>query len=467
MRRTILMRFCLVLVVALFINSAVSYYFMGNKLLGETEKNLRDMIHMIEYTLDYDKDILEQVTGIVSELGERRARITVIRSDGTVLADTDAGDPGEMENHLEREEMKAALQTGEGCATRFSQTLQKNMLYVAEKSADGQYVIRAAVAYAGLRDYLPRILPALLAGVAAAFLIAVVVAIRLSDTITKPLMEMSTELQKVHSDNWDFHFKKYKYEELNIISESTTKLAEEVKEHISRLEFEKKVRQEFFSNASHELKTPITAIRGYAELLDTGFEADEKTKQTFVKRILKSTENMTQLIEDILMISRLETKDAEVTFTLVRMGPMMQEVMEAVEPIAREYQVTLHEECEPIAVEASANHIRELLMNLIVNGIKYNHPGGNVWVRVGSSGHNMVLRVRDDGMGISQNDQQRVFERFFRVDKGRSKKMGGTGLGLSIVKHIVEFNDGYMQLKSAPGKGSEFVISIPLERNPV
>lgn len=298
MRRTILMRFCLVLVVALFINSAVSYYFMGNKLLGETEKNLRDMIHMIEYTLDYDKDISEQVTGIVSELGERRARITVIRSDGTVLADTDAGDPGEMENHLEREEMKAALQTGEGCATRFSQTLQKNMLYVAEKSADGQYVIRAAVAYAGLRDYLPRILPALLAGVAAAFLIAVVVAIRLSDTITKPLMEMSTELQKVHSDNWDFHFKKYKYEELNIISESTTKLAEEVKEHISRLEFEKKVRQEFFSNASHELKTPITAIRGYAELLDTGFEADEKTKQTFVKRILKSTENMTQLIEE-------------------------------------------------------------------------------------------------------------------------------------------------------------------------
>ena len=175
---------------------------------------------------------------------------------------------------------------------------------------------------------------------------------------------------------------------------------------------------------------------------------------------------MTQLIEDILMISRLETKDAEVTFTLVRMDPMVQEVMEAVEPIAKEYQVTLHEECEPISVEASANHIRELLMNLIVNGIKYNHPGGNVWVRVGSSGHNMVLRVRDDGMGISENDQQRVFERFFRVDKGRSKKMGGTGLGLSIVKHIVEFNDGYMQLKSTPGRGSEFIISIPLERNP-
>ena len=149
---------------------------------------------------------------------------------------------------------------------------------------------------------------------------------------------------------------------------------------------------------------------------------------------------------------------------MVRFNPLVEDVFDAVEPIAAEYGITLHRECEPVAIEASVKQMRELLMNLIVNGIKYNHPGGNVWVKIASSGHNAVIRVKDDGMGISEMDQQRVFERFYRVDKGRSKKMGGTGLGLSIVKHIVEFNAGYMRLKSQVGKGSEFIISLPLER---
>lgn len=324
--------------------------------------------------------------------------------------------------------------------------------------------MRAAIAYTGLRDYMPTIIPVLLLGVAVAYMIAVIVSIHFANTITRPLSEISQELQKIHTNTWDFHFQKYRYEEMNIISEATTRLAEEVQAHISRLEFEKKVRQEFFSNASHELKTPITAIRGYAELLDNGFVEDEETKKKFIRRILKSTENMTQLIEDILMISRLETKDAEVSFSMVRFNPLVEDVFDAVEPIAAEYGVTLHRECEPVAIEASVKQMRELLMNLIVNGIKYNHPGGNVWVKIASSGHNAVIRVKDDGMGISEADQQRVFERFYRVDKGRSKKMGGTGLGLSIVKHIVEFNEGYMRLKSQVGKGSEFIISLPLER---
>ena len=451
MKKAILLRFTIILFMALAVSSAISYYFMGNKLLADNVSNLLNMVRMIDYALDYDGDIQAQCVKIQKQLKDDSARITVIAADGTVVADTEAESYAGMENHLEREEIQEALAGRIGYVTRYSQTLSENMLYVADHSARRAYVVRAAIAYTGLR-------------VAVAYVIAVIVSIHFANTITRPLSEISQELQKIHTNTWDFHFQKYRYEEMNIISEATTRLAEEVQAHISRLEFEKKVRQEFFSNASHELKTPITAIRGYAELLDNGFVEDEETKKKFIRRILKSTENMTQLIEDILMISRLETKDAEVSFSMVRLNPLVEDVFDAVEPIAAEYGVTLHRECEPVAIEASVKQMRELLMNLIVNGIKYNHPGGNVWVKIASSGHNAVIRVKDDGMGISEADQQRVFERFYRVDKGRSKKMGGTGLGLSIVKHIVEFNEGYMRLKSQVGKGSEFIISLPLER---
>ncbi len=464
MHRAVLSRFSVILLMALVLSSAISYYFMGHELLLGNEEQLLNLVRMTDYALDYDGNLQEECLRIRERIADTKARITVIDADGTVVADTDADSYAAMENHHAREEIEAAFADGTGCATRYSETLGENMLYVAALSADGRHVVRIATVYTGLDAYFSVILPALLIGALAAYLIAVFLSIRFSNTITRPLREISLELEKVHTNNWDFHFKKYKYDELNTISEATLKLSEEVKAHISRLEFEKKVRQEFFSNASHELKTPLTAIRGYAELLDNGFEADAETKRKFVNRILKSTENMTQLIEDILMISRLETKDAEVTFSKVRLKPLVDEIFDSVEAIAAAYQVTLHADCEPLTMEASAKQMRELLMNLIVNGIKYNHPGGNVWVKIASTKHHAVLRVIDDGMGISDEDQQRVFERFYRVDKGRSRKMGGTGLGLSIVKHIVEYNDGTVHLESTLGKGSEFTITLPLAR---
>ena len=173
---------------------------------------------------------------------------------------------------------------------------------------------------------------------------------------------------------------------------------------------------------------------------------------------------MTGLINDILMISRLETKDAEVTFSRVRINPLLNEIFDSLQPIATEYQVTLHQECEPVILEASIKQLRELLTNLISNGIKYNHPGGEVWVTIARKAENLEIVIKDNGMGISKEDQIRVFGRFYRVDKGRSKRSGGTGLGLSIVKHIVEYYEGEIKLESTLGKGSCFTIVIPFER---
>ena len=464
MKRAVLLRFVVILLLALAVSGSFSYYFIGRNMLEHDKISMLNTIRAVDYALDYHADLQEQVERLQSSAMDENSRITVIASDGTVAADSEIDRPDVMENHLEREEVREAFADGTGSDTRSSESLGESMLYVAARSACGDYVVRMAIPYTNLIDYMITIFPVLLLGTGIAFAVSVVIAIRFSDTITTPLSEICAEMGKVRGTQQDFSFKKYKYRELNVISETTMKMAAEIRAHMERLEREKGIRQEFFSNASHELKTPITSVRGYAELLDQGFIRDEATKKDFYARILKETDNMTNLINDILMISRLEAKEAEVTFSDVRIGPLLAEVFESMEPIAADAQVMLHKECSPVSIEASARQLRELVMNLVSNGIKYNHPGGNVWVEAWPESGRLFIQVKDDGCGISRADQERIFERFYRVDKGRSKKIGGTGLGLSIVKHIVEYYSGSIRLESEPGKGSCFTVELPFQK---
>ena len=464
MKRAVLLRFVVILLLALAVSGSFSYYFIGRNMLEHDKISMLNTIRAVDYALDYHADLQEQVERLQSSAMDENSRITVIASDGTVAADSEIDRPDVMENHLEREEVREAFADGTGSDTRSSESLGESMLYVAARSACGDYVVRMAIPYTNLIDYMITIFPVLLLGTGIAFAVSVVIAIRFSDTITTPLSEICAEMGKMKGTQQDFSFKKYKYRELNVISETTMKMAAEIRAHMERLEREKGIRQEFFSNASHELKTPITSVRGYAELLDQGFIRDEATKKDFYARILRETDNMTNLINDILMISRLEAKEAEVTFSDVRIGPLLAEVFESMEPIAADAQVMLHKECSPVSIEASARQLRELVMNLVSNGIKYNHPGGNVWVEAWPESGRLFIQVKDDGCGISRADQERIFERFYRVDKGRSKKIGGTGLGLSIVKHIVEYYSGSIRLESEPGKGSCFTVELPFQK---
>ena len=339
MKRAILLRFVAILMLALAVSSVFSYYFIGKNMLKSNRESMLNTIHVVDYSLNYDGDLQEQLSRLHEATMDENSRVTIIGEDGTVVADNEIEQVDSLENHLEREEVKEALRSGSGFATRNSESLGENMLYVAVHSKKGPYVVRMAVPYTNMLDYMILIFPVLLLGTGIAFAMSVVIAVRFTNTITTPLNEISREMEKVRSDNPSFTFKTYKYKELNVISATTMKMAEEIREHMDRLEKEKRIRQEFFSNASHELKTPITSVRGYAELLDQGFVTDEAVKKDFIARILKETDNMTNLINDILMISRLEAKEAEVTYSTVRMVPLLTEIFESVEPIAAEYQV--------------------------------------------------------------------------------------------------------------------------------
>lgn len=225
---------------------------------------------------------------------------------------------------------------------------------------------------------------------------------------------------------------------------------------------ERNIRQEFFANASHELKTPITSIRGYAELLEQGLVTDEETKKDMVRRIRTEADRMTALIQDLLAISRLETNEIRIEPTEVDMTKLIADRMAAFEPKARESGVTLYNySMNHVRVTADCGHMEELINNLVSNAIRYNRRNGKVWVDARNEDGYLILRVRDTGIGIAEEETKKIFNRFYRVDKGRSRESGGTGLGLAIVKHIVGYYHGSLELQSKPGEGSSFIVRIP------
>lgn len=422
-------------------------------------------LEMLDQTLDYEGDLSQQVQRMEAFTAGNPSRVTLIRTDGTVVSDSDA-DPSELDNHLSRKEVVQALDKGNGSARRYSYTLKKELLYVAYKSARSDMIIRVSVPYSGATEYLTMLLPAALFSFLAALVCALVVSKRFVDSVTRPLSNIAAEMSKVRGDYkgdyTELHFEKCQYPELNVIAETTMEMSKNVKDYLNRIDKEKQIRQEFFSNASHELKTPITSIQGYAELMESGMVQDENMKMDFIKRIKKEAINMAGLINDILMISRLEAKDAEVVVSDVRISVLLDEITDSLKPAAASGQVFIHCDCQPLCIKANPQQMKELLSNLVSNAVKYNRPGGQIWVNIREKDEDLVIRVRDNGVGIPQESLDRIFERFYRVDKGRSRKQGGTGLGLSIVKHIVNFYHGTIRVTSQLEEGTEFIVTIPL-----
>lgn len=225
---------------------------------------------------------------------------------------------------------------------------------------------------------------------------------------------------------------------------------------------EQEIRQEFFANASHELKTPITSIRGYAELLESDMIKDEATRRDMISRIKKEADHMNMLIADILEVSKLESNDIRPKVMKVDVNVLIEDIMETFKPRAEEVGVTIYDYSKPgTFVYADYGHMDEIVSNLVSNALRYNKKNGKVWIYAANEGGFLELKVRDTGIGIPKGECSRIFERFYRVDKGRSRATGGTGLGLSIVKHILSYYDGTIDVSSKTGSGSEFKVRIP------
>lgn len=454
----------IVLFVALLLSSAISCFMISRILMENTEEHMQYVLSFWDASLDMNRDLKEQVESLPQVINNEKARFTIIGMDGSVYADSEVEDVSEMYDHSDRSEVKEAIENGNGVAIRQSDTLGFSMLYVTHYSETHQLILRVAVPFIGMGTYLKLLFPSIAVSFIISTLVASSLAARFAKTVALPLKEISREIQKLQEKSPEFNFKEYPYPELNIIAQTTADMSKEIQSAIQKLEKEKTIRQEFFSNASHELKTPLTSVRGYIELMESGIVTDEAQKEEFFRRIKKETENMTHLINDILMVSRLETKEAEVVFSEVRMYPLLQDVLASFETMAENMGVTIEVDCRPICIYANLQQMQELLNNLIGNAIKYNRSGGIVKIKMEEYQKQLHISVADTGVGIPKESLDRIFERFYRVDKGRNKKIGGTGLGLSIVKHIVQFYNGQIHVNSIVGKGSIFEVWIPMNQ---
>jgi len=235
-------------------------------------------------------------------------------------------------------------------------------------------------------------------------------------------------------------------------------------EDITELRRLEQVRTDFAANVSHELKTPLTSIQGFVETLDAGAIDNPEMAHKFLRIIMMETERLTRLINDILSISKLESGDNEVATERIRLDKKAHDVCEMLSIHASEKQVTINSRLnhEPVYIIGNPDRVEQLLINLTENAIKYNKPGGSVTVQVFANADEANVTISDTGIGIAEEHLPRLFERFYRVDKGRSRQMGGTGLGLAIVKHIVRSMNGEIEVHSKLGEGTEFLITLPL-----
>lgn len=369
-------------------------------------------------------------------------RATLISSDGTVLFDSEANQD-EMKNHLDRPEIISAMQVGEGTAIRTSETIGLSTFYYARRLENNNVLRVAKLGNSLLSAYIN----------AAPFIVFVAVVLLLlcwilSRFLTKKLLKPIEHM----ADNLDYVGEIETYEEIQPFLKMISKQHDDILKAAQ-------VRQEFTANVSHELKTPLTAISGYAELIETGM-ASEEDVVGFARGIHKSSNRLLTLINDIIKLSEIDSNNLDEDWEQVNLYQSAKVCVEMLQVSAEKHQVSIHLEGEDCFVQGNKQMLEELLFNLCDNAIRYNNVGGRVDVRVKANGTDTILEVEDTGIGIPKESQERVFERFYRVDKSRSKQTGGTGLGLAIVKHIIAKHEATMKLESEVGVGTKITVNF-------
>lgn len=375
---------------------------------------------------------------------EEDIRVTLVHADGTVYYDNFA-DPNAMDNHADRPEIRQALENGSGSDIRNSSTVDQSAFYYAVRLKNGD-VMRLAQEASNIWSVYFRSMPLIMLLAAGMACVSLYLAHLLTARLVQPIERMTAHLNNVNGVP--------RYPELEPFMDMIEQQHEEILRSAN-------MRVEFTANVSHELKTPLTSISGYAELIESGMAQGEQAK-TFAAEIHKSANRLLTLINDIIRLSQMDAPMPDLKFEPVDLAQIATNTFEQLEMSARKADVTLQLDAKPAMVEADRQMMDELLYNLCDNAIRYNVHGGSVKLEVRPVRDKVIVCVQDTGIGISPENQEHVFERFYRVDKSRSKATGGTGLGLAIVKHIAVKHNAQIELESELGRGTK--ISVIFER---
>lgn len=397
----------------------------------------------------------EYVKSAMEELGEdyinvsfenlEDSRITIMDADGNVLFDTMA-QADLMENHKDRPEVVKALSEGYGENVRFSETLSEQTFYYALQLENGD-ILRVARTTDSV--FLTLLSSFTLLGVLVIFIFFLEFFLVQRQTIEliKPINELDLE----------HPLRNVCYEELRPLLVRLDQQNKQIVRQVEELKEAEAMRREFSANVSHELKTPLMSISGYAELMMNGMVRPENIPD-FSGRIYHEASRLSSLVSDIIQLSRLDEKNSDMSFEAVDVYELAEDIVMHLQAAAGKKNILLKFQGDIAVVRGVRQVLYEMFYNLADNAIRYTEDGGTVFVSVIKKDGKIIYSVTDTGIGIPKNEQKRIFERFYRVDKSHSRQTGGTGLGLSIVKHGAALHNAKIHLESEPGKGTKIEL---------
>jgi len=423
-------------ILTFFAASAVMY----GKYNHYMKQDVRNEVQYIRYAVENTgEEYLNKTTGDLTT-----SRITLARPDGTILYDSEK-DASDLENHKDRPEIIQALEKGTGEVVRFSQTLSKQTFYYAVKLNDGN-ILRVAQTTDSVLSTMMSSFTLLGLLLIAILALAFFVVEKQTRRLIAPINELDLEhpLENVA------------YEELRPLLDRVDEQNVQIAKQVEELKQAELVRKEFSANVSHELKTPLMSISGYAEIMRDGLVQPQDVPE-FAGRIYDEASRLTSLVQDIIEISKLD-ESRNMPLEEVDLYEMTQDICQTLMLPAKKKRVTVLMEGKNMTIQGVRHVLYEMLYNLVDNAIKYNKEGGYVKVLLAREKGGVRWSVEDNGIGIAKEEQERIFERFYRVDKSHSRKTGGTGLGLSIVKHGAALHHAKIVLNSEPGKGSKIVL---------
>ena len=435
MRKKILNHTCILVVVSVLLTFLAAGLVMYGKYNEDLKESVRD-------SMKYVQDGVEKMGNsyLDNALGKATsARITLLDPKGNVLFDS-LENSAELENHSNRPEFIQAEKNGYAESLRYSETLSKQNFYCAVKLADGD-ILRVgrttdSVFYTMLSSSV------LLGGLLILIFAVTFILVRKQ---TKDLIE------PINTLNLEEPLKDVAYEELRPLLGRVDQQNKQIAKQMEELKEAEAVRREFSANVSHELKTPLMSISGYAELMMNGMVPDEKVPE-FSGRIYHEASRLSALVADIIQLSRLDEKNSDLPFEPV------DDIVLHLDSAASKKNINVSLEGNSVTVQGVRHVIYEMLYNIADNAIRYTNQNGTVNIFTGTINGHAFYRVEDNGIGIPENEQKRIFERFYRVDKSHSRATGGTGLGLSIVKHGAILHNAEIKLKSEPGKGTKMEL---------
>lgn len=442
LKKVINLEFIIFSLVAIAVTMVLSTFIFYEVYKAEIIRDLKGYAEVLKNTGDFDADD----TGVYASVDTNDLRLTLIAPDGSVLYDNQA-DEISMQNHLDRPEIAEAFENGDGHVIRKSATLNKSTYYYAILLKSGR-VLRIARETNNVISMFLAAVPVMLVVMAILVCVTIIVTHYLTRNILKPIEQMANSLDD------DAHIVAYR-EMRPFIDMIQKQHADIVKSS--------QMRQEFTANVSHELKTPLTSISGYSELIETGM-ATEADVHHFATEIHKNSNRLLTLINDIIRLSELDVSEDAPLMEKINLAVIARTATDMLAINAEKNSVTLSYDGSHGYIYANKMMMEELVYNLTDNAIRYNNKNGSVDVTVKTVDDKVILRVKDTGIGIPKEHQERIFERFYRVDKSRSKSTGGTGLGLAIVKHIVARNNAQLDMDSEPGKGTDISVTFDAYR---